>query len=138
LPGDVIHRSRILIAIAAKQSDTNRLTDALNTVALVEDGKWKAAALSEVAQSLARRKQFNLATNLLRHSRATMLDSVGTPIGTMQSLLGHSTADISREIYLHAVPEEQRRAVESVERLVFGSKWTQVQAPTQTTSGKVN
>ena len=27
--------------------------------------------------------------HLLRHSHATMLDSVGTPIGTMQSLLGH-------------------------------------------------
>jgi len=65
--------------------------------------------------------------HLLRHSHATMLDSVGTPIGTMQSLLGHSTPDITREIYLHAIPEEQRRAVESVERLVFGPKWTQVQ-----------
>ncbi len=42
-------------------------------------------------------------------------------IGT-QSLLGHSTPDITREIYLHAIPEEQRRAVESVERLVFGRK----------------
>jgi integrase len=43
-----------------------------------------------------------------------MLDSVGTPLGTMQSLLGHSTPEITREIYLHAIPEEQRRAVESV------------------------
>ncbi len=60
--------------------------------------------------------------HLLRHSHATMLDLVGTPIGTMQSLLGHSTPDITREIYLHAIPEEQRRAVESVERLVFGPK----------------
>jgi integrase len=49
-----------------------------------------------------------------------MLDSVGTPLGTTQSLLGHSTPGITREIYLHAIPEEQRRAVESVERLIFG------------------
>src|SRR5712692_4932422 len=63
--------------------------------------------------------------HLLRHSHATMLDLVGTPIGTMQSLLGHSTPDITREIYLHAIPEEQRRAVESVERLVFGPKLDQ-------------
>ena len=69
--------------------------------------------------------------HLLRHSHATMLDSVGTPIGTMQSLLGHSTPEITREIYLHAIPEEQRRAVESVERLVFGPKWTQVSPPAQ-------
>jgi integrase len=60
--------------------------------------------------------------HLLRHSHATMLDVVGTPIGTMQSLLGHSAPEITREIYLHAIPEEQRRAVESVERLVFGPK----------------
>ena len=60
--------------------------------------------------------------HLLRHSHATMLDSVGTPLGTMQSLLGHSTPEITREIYLHAIPEEQRRAVERVERLVFGPK----------------
>jgi integrase len=60
--------------------------------------------------------------HLLRHSHATMLHGVGTPIGTMQSLLGHSTPEITREIYLHAIPEEQRRAVESVERLVLGPK----------------
>ncbi|MGH9708443.1 MAG: tyrosine-type recombinase/integrase [Candidatus Acidiferrales bacterium] len=76
--------------------------------------------------------------HLLRHSHATMLDSVGTPIGTMQSLLGHSTSEITREIYLHAIPEEQRRAVESVERLVFGPKWTQVRAPTHAASTRVN
>ncbi|HEV2401615.1 MAG TPA: tyrosine-type recombinase/integrase [Candidatus Sulfotelmatobacter sp.] len=76
--------------------------------------------------------------HLLRHSHATMLDSVGTPIGTMQSLLGHSTPDITREIYLHAIPEEQRRAVESVERLLFGPIWTQVQPPAQPASARLN
>jgi len=76
--------------------------------------------------------------HLLRHSHATMLDSVGTPIGTIQSLLGHSTPEITREIYLHAIPEEQRRAVESVERLVFGPKWTQVSPPAQSATTRVN
>lgn len=60
--------------------------------------------------------------HLLRHSHATMLDVVGTPIGTMQSLLGHSAPEITREVYLHAIPEEQRRAVNSVEKLLFGPK----------------
>jgi integrase len=62
---------------------------------------------------------FGVTWHLLRHSHATMLDGVGTPIGTMQSLLGHSAPDITREIYLHAIPEDQRRAVENVERLTW-------------------
>lgn len=60
--------------------------------------------------------------HLLRHSHATMFDGLGTPIGTMQFLLGHSVPEITREIYLHAIPEEQRRAMESVERLLIGPK----------------
>jgi integrase len=43
--------------------------------------------------------------HLLRHGHATMLDSVGTPLCMMQSLLGHCTPDVTREIYLHAIPE---------------------------------
>jgi integrase len=45
--------------------------------------------------------------HLLRHSHATMLDVVGTPIRTMQALLGHSAPEITREVYLHAIPKEQ-------------------------------
>ncbi len=89
-------------------------------------------------QSAQRLGLLGVTWHLLRHSHATMLDSVGTPIGTIQSLLGHSTPEITREIYLHAIPEEQRRAVESVERLVFGPKWTQVQAPARPASARVN
>ena len=39
---------------------------------------------------------------------------------------GHATPEVTREIYLHAIPEDQRRAVENVEKLLFGPKWTQV------------
>jgi integrase len=63
-----------------------------------------------------------VAWHLLRHSLATMREVVGTPIGTMQALLGHAPPEIAREIHLHAIPEEQRRAVESVETLVLGPK----------------
>jgi hypothetical protein len=59
-----------------------------------------------------------------------MLDVVGTPIRTMQALLGHSAPEITREVYLHAIPKEQRRAVESVERLVFGPKLDPSLSPT--------
>lgn len=62
----------------------------------------------------------------LRHSHATLLDAVGAPLGTVQALLGHSTPEVTREVYLHAISEDQRRAVAGVESLVFGLKRTQV------------
>jgi len=51
---------------------------------------------------------------------------------TVQSLLGHSTSELTREVYLHAIPEDQRRAVASVEALLFGPKRTQVASASQT------
>lgn len=62
----------------------------------------------------------------LRHSHATMLDATGAPLGTVQALLGHSSSEITREVYLHAIPDDQRKAVASVEALVFGPNRTQV------------
>jgi integrase len=70
----------------------------------------------------------------LRHANATLLDAVGTPLGTVQALLGHSSAEITREIYLHSVPADARSAVEKVEVLLIGPKWTQVAEETKVTS----
>jgi integrase len=36
----------------------------------------------------------------LRHAHATLLDSVGAPLGTVQALLGHSSSAITRETYI--------------------------------------
>ncbi len=58
----------------------------------------------------------------LRHCHATLLDAVGAPLGTVQALLGHASSEITRQIYLHAIPAEQRRAVEGVEKLLIGPK----------------
>jgi integrase len=70
----------------------------------------------------------------LRHANATLLDAVGTPLGTVQALLGHSSAEVTREIYLHSVPADARSAVEKVEALLIGPKWTQVAEQTKVTS----
>jgi len=91
--------------------------------------------LKRYVKPAAKRMGLHVTWHLLRHGYATMLDGVGTPVGTMQSLLGHSAPEITREIYLHAIPQEQRRAVESIERLVFGLNWTQV-AETESSAPK--
>ena len=62
----------------------------------------------------------------LRHANATLLDAVGTPLGTVQALLGHSCSEVTREIYLHSIPADARTAVQKVEDLSVGPKWTQV------------
>jgi hypothetical protein len=63
---------------------------------------------------------------VLRHCHATLLDAVGAPLGTIQALLGHASSEVTRQINLHAIPAEQRRAVEGVEKLLIGPKWTQI------------
>lgn len=67
----------------------------------------------------------------LRHAHATFLDAAGAPLGTVQALLGHSSPEITRGIYIHAIPDDQRRAVQRVEALVLGPKWTQVSEGSQ-------
>jgi len=60
-----------------------------------------------------------------RHANASLRSSAGTPLGTIQATLGHSSSDITREVYIHAVPEDARKSAVSVEGQI-GPKWTQV------------
>ncbi len=60
-----------------------------------------------------------------RHAHATLLDSVGAPLGTVQALLGHASPEVTSGIYIGSVPENARTAVEDVENLI-GPIWTQV------------
>jgi integrase len=58
----------------------------------------------------------------LRHANATLHDSVGTPLGTVQALLGHSSPEITRATYIHSVPADAKNAVEKVQSLLLGPK----------------
>jgi len=62
----------------------------------------------------------------LRHVNATLLDAVGTPLGTVQALLGHSSAEITQGVYLHSIPADARAAVEKVEDLLIRPKLSQI------------
>jgi integrase len=55
-----------------------------------------------------------------------LLDAVGTPLGTVQALLGHSSSEITREVYLHSIPADARKAVEKVEEMLNCPKVSQV------------
>ena len=64
----------------------------------------------------------NVSWHLLRHSNATLHDSLGTPLGTVQALLGHSSSEITRQVYLHSLPEDRRVAAYKLEAYLFGPK----------------
>ncbi len=54
----------------------------------------------------------------LRHTFATLGGDQGVPLPVIQSLLGHSTLDTTA-IYLHAMDDTKRAAVEQVARLMW-------------------
>ena len=60
-----------------------------------------------------------------RHANATLLDAVGARLVTVQALLGHASAEITREVSLHAVPANAKSVVQKVEDLI-GPKRIQV------------
>jgi len=62
----------------------------------------------------------NVNWHLLRHSNATLHDSIGTTLGTVQALLGHSSSEITRQVYLHSLSEDRRSAVNRLEALIIG------------------
>ena len=54
-----------------------------------------------------------------RHSHATLLSETGESLKTAQAILGHSDLETTLNIYTHAIPESQRRAVEKVGEILF-------------------
>ncbi len=54
-----------------------------------------------------------------RHGNATLLGEVGESVKTAQAILGHSDIETTLNIYMHAIPDSQRRAVERVAGVLF-------------------
>lgn len=50
----------------------------------------------------------------LRHAGASLLDSINTPIGTIQKILGHENRKTT-EIYLHSFNETEKQAIRNYE-----------------------
>jgi integrase len=68
----------------------------------------------------------NVTWHLLRHSNATLHDSLGTPLGTVQALLGHSSSEITRQVYLHSLPGDGEWQRGSWKRIYLDPSWTQI------------
>jgi len=60
-----------------------------------------------------------IAWHSFRHTHATQLAEVGESLRTAQSLLGHSDLEITLNVYTHAIPDAQRRAVDKVAEVLF-------------------
>jgi hypothetical protein len=76
-------------------------------------------------QSVAEDYEDRLA--LLAPREATLLDAVRTPLDTVQLILGHSSPETTRGIYLHSSPARANEAVQKVEDLLTGPKQTQIE-----------
>jgi len=55
----------------------------------------------------------------LRHTYSTLLHDLGTPIKVQQSLLGHSSAATTMDVYTHPVSESERDAVSRLGDVLF-------------------
>jgi len=76
-----------------------------------------------------------VAWHSFRHTHATQLAEVGESLRTAQSLLGHSDLETTLNVYTHAIPDAQRRAVDKVAEVLF-TNVHKISAPTE--NHKVN
>lgn len=58
----------------------------------------------------------HLAPHALRHGAATLMLADGVPMRVIAEQLGHANPALTARIYAHVIPEQQRRAVDSLER----------------------
>jgi len=55
----------------------------------------------------------------LRHTYSTLLHDLGTPVKVQQTLLGHSSAATTMDVYTHPVSESERDAVARLGKVLF-------------------
>lgn len=56
-----------------------------------------------------------MTAHVLRHTFATLMRRGGADMETVSELLGHSSADITRETYVHTTVEDLRRALDRID-----------------------
>lgn len=74
--------------------------------------------LNRVCYNLAKQSGIHFTFHMLRHSHATLLAIGNAPVKAIQERLGHSSASITMNIYMHNTKEQSRLASDIFERLV--------------------
>jgi integrase len=72
-----------------------------------------------LAPACDRIKEPRVSWHSFRHAHATLLAESGESMKTAQALLGHSDLETTLNVYTHALPASQRRAVERVSEVMF-------------------
>jgi integrase len=72
-----------------------------------------------LAPACDRIKELRVSWHSFRHTHATLLAESGESMKTAQALLGHSDLETTLNIYTHAIPASQRRAVERMSEVMF-------------------
>ena len=72
-----------------------------------------------LAPACDRIKEPRVSWHPFRHAHATLLAESGESMKTAQALLGHSDLETTLNVYMHALPASQRRAVERVSEVMF-------------------
>lgn len=77
--------------------------------------------LRRVLQPTCRKLSLPVVSWHSHHTHATLLGEVGESLRTAQATLGHSDLQTTLNVYTHAIPESQKRAVDKVAGLLFPS-----------------
>ncbi|MFI6713305.1 tyrosine-type recombinase/integrase [Nonomuraea sp. NPDC050478] len=69
---------------------------------------------------ISRASGIPMTAHVLRHTFATLMRRGGADMETVSALLGHSSADVTRETYVHTTVEDLRRALDRIDVAVAG------------------
>ena len=88
-------------------------------ICTLEDGHViTPGALDEAFRRIRKRAKVSVSLHGLRHSQATLLINAGIPVKVVSERLGHSTVQITQDIYTHVMPHMQQQAVSVIEEML--------------------
>jgi len=74
-----------------------------------------------------------------RHSAASIINAVTGNMKLAQKMLGHSTLDMTANVYTHTDAKAEREAANALERAIFGDSFALVrETPTANETATIN